>query len=163
MWLEGFLLAGQPHNLLYLLLGTAYGLLVGALPGLGPLFGVALMLPFTFGMTPITGIIFLVAIHAATTYGDSITSILVNIPGGGVGSVPSCWDGYPLAKKRKCGYGSRDFPFRLPLRGYYRLALPRSYIAVAGILCHEDRYPGVLHARLNGPVPPGSGGARRNH
>ena len=100
MWLEAFATALQAQNVLYLLIGTGIGLVIGALPGLGPLFGVALMLPFTFGMPAATAIIFLVSIHAATAYGDSIASILINTPGG-VGSVAACWDGYPLAKKGK--------------------------------------------------------------
>lgn len=100
MWLEAFATALQAQNVLYLLLGTAIGLVIGALPGLGPLFGVALFLPFTFSMPAATAIIFLVSIHAATAYGDSIASILINTPGG-VGSVAACWDGYPLAKKGK--------------------------------------------------------------
>ena len=102
MWLEGFAIALQGHNILYLLLGTTIGLVVGAMPGLGPLFGVGLMLPFTFGMPAATAIIFLAAVHAATAYGDSIASILINTPGG-VGSVASCWDGYPLAQQGKAG------------------------------------------------------------
>jgi putative tricarboxylic transport membrane protein len=102
MWIEGFLTALQPLNLLYLVLGTGFGMVIGALPGLGPLFGVALMLPLTFGMEPATAIIFLSAVHAATAYGDSFASILINTPGG-VGSVASCWDGYPMAQKGQAG------------------------------------------------------------
>src|SRR3989304_8896366 len=102
MWLEGFTIALQGHNILYLLLGTTIGLVVGALPGRGPLFGVGLMLPFTVGMPPATAIIFLAAVHAATAYGDSIASILINTPGG-VGSVASCLGGYRLAHPRNAG------------------------------------------------------------
>jgi len=102
MWIEGFITALQPVNLLYLVLGTAFGMVIGALPGLGPLFGVALMLPITFGMPAATAIIFLSAVHAATAYGDSFASILINTPGG-VGSVASCWDGYPMAQKGQAG------------------------------------------------------------
>ncbi len=102
MWIEGFLTALQPLNLVYLILGSTFGLIIGALPGLGPLFGVALMLPLTFGMNPATAIIFLSAVHAATAYGDSFASILINTPGG-VGSVASCWDGYPMAQKGQAG------------------------------------------------------------
>jgi putative tricarboxylic transport membrane protein len=102
MWLDGFAIALQGHNLLYLILGTTIGLIVGAMPGLGPLFGVGLMLPFTFGMPAATAIIFLASVHAATAYGDSIASILINTPGG-VGSVASCWDGYPMAQQGKAG------------------------------------------------------------
>jgi putative tricarboxylic transport membrane protein len=100
--MEGFKLALTGQNVLYLLLGTFIGLIVGALPGLGPIFGVALMLPFTYSLPPATAIIFLVSVHAATVYGDSIASILINTPGG-AGSIASCWDGYPLAKQGKTG------------------------------------------------------------
>ncbi|HWP34047.1 MAG TPA: tripartite tricarboxylate transporter permease [Thermodesulfobacteriota bacterium] len=102
MWVEGFLAALDPVNLLYLVAGSAIGIMIGALPGLGPLFGVALMLPFTFGMPAATAIIFLSAVHCATAYGDSFASILINTPGG-VGSVASCWDGYPMAQKGQAG------------------------------------------------------------
>ena len=102
LWLAGFQLALSPQNLLYLFLGTLIGLIVGALPGLGAIFGVALMLPFTFGLPPATAIIFLVSIHAATAYGDSIASILINTPGG-PGSIATCWDGYPMAQQGKGG------------------------------------------------------------
>ena len=102
MWLEGFLNALQPLNLLYLVAGTAFGMVIGALPGLGPLFGVALMLPLTFGMHPATAIIFLTAVHAATAYGDSFASIMINAPGG-VGSGRIVSDGYPMAQQGKAG------------------------------------------------------------
>jgi len=102
MWLEGFLNALSGANLLWLGIGTAIGLVVGVLPALGANFAVALMLPFTFGMNPVTAIIFLVAIHAACNYGDSVASIVVNVPGG-PGTVATCWDGYPMAQKGKAG------------------------------------------------------------
>ncbi|MBI2319847.1 MAG: tripartite tricarboxylate transporter permease [Betaproteobacteria bacterium] len=102
MWLEGFMIALQPVNLFYLVVGTAFGLVIGALPGLGPMFAVALTLPLTFGMDPASAIILLAAVHAATAYGDSFASILINTPGG-VGSVASCWDGYPMAQKGQAG------------------------------------------------------------
>ncbi len=100
MWWQGFQIAVEGNNLLFLLIGTVVGLIIGALPGLGPLFAVALMMPLTYGMPPATAIIMLAAVHAACAYGDSLASILVNVPGG-VGSVASCWDGFPLAKKGK--------------------------------------------------------------
>ncbi len=94
MWLEGFQVALNSNNILWLLLGSVIGLVVGVLPGLGPTFGVALMMPFTFSLDPATGLIFLCAIHAACNYGDSFSSIMLNVPGG-PGTVASCWDGYP--------------------------------------------------------------------
>jgi putative tricarboxylic transport membrane protein len=103
MWLEGLRVAVQGMNLMYLLGGTIFGLIIGALPGLGPMFAVTLALPLTFGMSPATAIIMLSAIHAATAYGDSLASILINTPGG-PGSVASCWDGFPLSRQGKSGY-----------------------------------------------------------
>jgi putative tricarboxylic transport membrane protein len=102
VWLEGFLIALKPINLLYLLLGNFIGLIVGVLPAVGPAFGVALMLPFTFSMDPVSALIFLCAVHATCAYGDSITSILMKTPGSSI-SVPSCWDGFPLTQKGKGG------------------------------------------------------------
>lgn len=102
MWIEGFQQALSGTNIFWLLLGTVTGLIVGVLPALGANFGVALMLPLTFGMEPATAVIFLVAIHAACNYGDSIASILINVPGG-PGTVATCWDGYPLAQQGKPG------------------------------------------------------------
>ncbi|MEW6547689.1 MAG: tripartite tricarboxylate transporter permease [Bacillota bacterium] len=98
MWLEGFICALSAYNLLCLLAGTLVGLIVGALPGLGPLFGVSLALPFTVGMPPESAIILLSAIHAATAYGDSIASILVRVPGSAA-TVAACWDGYPMTQQ----------------------------------------------------------------
>src|SRR5207244_12805844 len=91
-----------PGNIFFLILGTIFCLIIGALPGLGPLFAVALMLPLTYGMNSATAIILLAAVHAATAYGDSFASILINTPGG-VGSVASCWDGYPMTQKGQAG------------------------------------------------------------
>ena len=102
MWVEGFRVAIQGMNLLYLLIGTLFGLVVGALPGLGPMFAVALALPLTFGMPAASAIIMLAAIHASTSYGDSFSSILINTPGG-PGSVATCWDGFPMAQQGKAG------------------------------------------------------------
>lgn len=102
MWAEGFLNALSLTNLLWLMFGSALGLVIGVLPALGANFGVALMLPFTFGMDPAAAIIFLCAIHASCNYGDSVTSILLNTPGG-PGTLASCWDGYPLAQKGRGG------------------------------------------------------------
>lgn len=102
MWIEGFSNALSGMNILWLLLGSGIGLVVGVLPALGANFGVALMLPFTFGMDPAAAIIFLCAIHASCNYGDSVTSILLNVPGG-PGTVATCWDGYPLAQQGRGG------------------------------------------------------------
>jgi len=103
MWWEGLQEAINGFNLLYLFGGTVFGLVVGALPGLGPMFAVTLALPLTFGMPASTAIIMLSAIHAATCFGGSIASILINTPGS-VGSVATCWDGFPMSQQGKSGY-----------------------------------------------------------
>jgi putative tricarboxylic transport membrane protein len=103
MWLQGFLVAFEGTNLLFLVVGTVFGLVVGALPGLGPMFAVSLALPLTYGMPAASAIILLAAIHASTSYGDSFASILINTPGGPT-SVASCWDGFPLAQRGKAGF-----------------------------------------------------------
>jgi putative tricarboxylic transport membrane protein len=102
MWLDGLLVALQPANLGYVILGTLVGLVVGVLPAVGPSFGVALALPFAIGMDPVAAIVFLCAIHATCSYADSITSILMNVPGSPI-TVPSCWDGFPLTQQGKGG------------------------------------------------------------
>ncbi len=102
MWLEGLQLALSGPNLAYLAAGTVVGLIVGILPALGPAFGVALMLPFTFGMNPVSALIFLGAIHAVCAYSDSVTSILFKIPGSSI-TVPSCFDGFPLTQQGRGG------------------------------------------------------------
>jgi putative tricarboxylic transport membrane protein len=100
--LNGFVMALSLHNLLFLLLGCIVGLIVGVLPGLGPIFGVALFLPLTFSLPVDTSLILLTAIYAATAYGDGITSILLNVPGGPSG-LAITFDGYPLTQQGKAG------------------------------------------------------------
>jgi putative tricarboxylic transport membrane protein len=102
MWIEGFQLALSGTNTFFLLLGTLLGLVIGILPAVGPSFGLVLVLPFTYNMEPATAMIFLCAIQSACAYGDSITSILLNVPGG-PGTVASCWEGYPLSQQGKSG------------------------------------------------------------
>jgi putative tricarboxylic transport membrane protein len=102
MWLQGFQVALSGSNPLLLLLGTVIGLVVGVLPAVGPSFGVTLALPFTYGLDPAAALILLCAIQSACAYGDSIASILVNVPGG-PGTVASCWEGYPLTRQGRAG------------------------------------------------------------
>ncbi len=78
------------------------GTLVGVLPGLGPTAAIALLLPNTFYVTPVTAIIMLAGIYYGAMYGGSTTSILVNIPGEAA-SVITCLDGYQMARKGRAG------------------------------------------------------------
>lgn len=89
-------------NILYTLLGGFIGTIVGVLPGIGPSSGLALFLPMTFGLNPITGMVFLCNIYQGCMYGGRITSILANIPGDNP-SIVTCFDGYPMAQKGRAG------------------------------------------------------------
>lgn len=98
----GLLAALEMQNLLYLFAGSVLGLLIGAAPGLGPVFGLALFLSMTFTMPPAGAIIFMSAFYAACVYGGSITAILLNAPGT-PGSVATCFDGYAFTKRGEAG------------------------------------------------------------
>jgi len=92
----------QPINLLFCFLGVLMGTLVGVLPGLGPTAAIALLLPNTFHVSPVSAIIMLAGIYYGAMYGGSTTSILVNIPGEAA-SVITTLDGYQMARKGRAG------------------------------------------------------------
>jgi putative tricarboxylic transport membrane protein len=98
----GFSIALSPFNLTLAFLGVILGTLVGALPGIGPVSGVALLLPLTFGMPPTSGIIMLAALYYGTMYGGTITSVLINTPGESA-SVVTCIDGHQMALQGRAG------------------------------------------------------------
>ena len=89
-------------NFLYCFLGCFIGTLVGVLPGIGPVGAMSILLPTTFGMTPVSAIVMFGGIFYGAAYGGSTTSILVNIPGEAV-SVVTCLDGYQMAKQGRAG------------------------------------------------------------
>ncbi|WP_210246235.1 tripartite tricarboxylate transporter permease [Aureimonas fodinaquatilis] len=100
--LQGFSVAFLPENLLAALAGAALGTAVGVLPGLGPLGGAALILPFTYAMSPTAAIIMIAGIYYGGMYGGSTTSVLLNVPGE-TASVVTTLDGYPLTQKGRAG------------------------------------------------------------
>jgi putative tricarboxylic transport membrane protein len=100
--LFGFSVALTWSNLFFCFLGALVGTMVGVLPGLGPAATVALLLPITFKLEPVSGIIMLAGIFYGAMYGGSTTSILLNIPGEAA-SVVTCIDGYQMAKKGRAG------------------------------------------------------------
>jgi putative tricarboxylic transport membrane protein len=95
---DGFLVAFQPLNLTLLVLGCAVGLFVGAMPGLGSVNGVAILLPVTFFVPPTGAVIFLAAIYYGAMYGGAISSIMLGIPGAST-AVATTFDGRPMAMK----------------------------------------------------------------
>jgi putative tricarboxylic transport membrane protein len=100
--MNGFGIAGTIQNLLYCLIGAIVGTLIGVLPGLGPIAGIALLIPATFGLNPTSAIIMLAGIYYGAMYGGSTTSILLNVPGE-TASVITCIDGYQMAQKGRAG------------------------------------------------------------
>src|SRR5215211_2690346 len=100
--IEGFRVALTPTNLLWCVIGCFWGTIVGVLPGLGPLAGMALLLPLTFNLPAETALIMLAGIFYGAMYGGSTTSILVRIPGEAA-SVVTCIDGYEMARQGRAG------------------------------------------------------------
>src|SRR5258708_32147009 len=84
----GFSVALQPTVFLYAVLGCVVGTIVGVLPGLGPLAGISLLLPLSFGLSPTTAIVLLAGIYYGAMYGGSPASLLMRIPGGSGPAVP---------------------------------------------------------------------------
>ncbi|MCG7601090.1 tripartite tricarboxylate transporter permease [Halomonas sp. McH1-25] len=100
--LQGFATSLSFSNILAALIGAGLGIVIGAIPGLGSVTGVALLLPLTFQMDPITGIIMLGALYYGCMYGGSYSAILLNIPGDAP-AVVTALDGYPLSQKGLAG------------------------------------------------------------
>ena len=98
----GFGVALTPANLGFALIGCLVGTLVGVLPGIGPVATVAMLLPLTFYLEPVSGLIMLAGIFYGAQYGGSTTAILVNLPGE-TSSVVTCLDGHQMARQGRGG------------------------------------------------------------
>jgi len=99
---EGFGEAFTAANLIFAFCGVLIGTLVGVLPGIGPVTAIALLIPLSFGLEPISGLILLSGIYYGSMYGGSTTSILIRAPGE-VASVVTTLDGYEMAKQGRAG------------------------------------------------------------
>ena len=98
----GFEVALTPANLLFALMGALIGTLIGVLPGIGPIATIAMLLPLTFHLEPVSGLIMLAGIFYGAQYGGSTTAILVNLPGE-TSSVVTCIDGHQMARQGRAG------------------------------------------------------------
>jgi TctA family transporter len=101
-FLGGLAIALAPTNLLYGFIGALVGTLIGVLPGLGPVATVAMLLPATYYLPPVSSLIMLAGIYYGAQYGGSTTAILVNLPGEN-SSVVTCLDGYQMARRGRAG------------------------------------------------------------
>jgi len=99
---QGFLNCLTAGNILCAVVGVLVGTLAGVLPGLGISGSVAILLPITYSMEPLSALIMVAGIYFGSQYGGAITSVLVNIPGEAT-SIVTTFDGYPLARKGKAG------------------------------------------------------------
>ncbi len=98
----GFSAALAPGNALFLLTGTALGVFAGAMPGLSSSVGLAILLPFTFGLDPTAALLTMVALYMAGEYGGSIAAIAIGVPGTPP-AVATTFDGYPLTRRGEAG------------------------------------------------------------
>ncbi len=98
----GFSVALSPINFLYCFMGVVLGTLIGVLPGIGPVATIAMLLPVTFTLPPISALIMLAGIYYGAQYGGSTTAILVNLPGESASAVTTL-DGYQMARQGRAG------------------------------------------------------------
>jgi len=98
----GFGVAVAPMNLLYCLIGCLLGMLIGVLPGIGPVATIAMLLPATYTLPPVSALIMLAGIYYGAQYGGSTGAILANMPGAS-SSVVTCLDGYQMARQGRAG------------------------------------------------------------
>ena len=98
----GFGVALTPANLFWCLAGALLGTLIGVLPGIGPVATIAMLLPVTFALPPVSALIMLAGIYYGAQYGGSTTAILVNMPGES-SSVVTCLDGHAMARQGRAG------------------------------------------------------------
>ncbi len=98
----GFSVALTPINLFYALIGSLLGTLIGVLPGIGPVATIAMLLPTTYALQPVSALIMLAGIYYGAQYGGSTTSILINMPGE-TSSAVTCLDGHQMALKGEAG------------------------------------------------------------
>jgi putative tricarboxylic transport membrane protein len=101
-WKEGFLAATDPYNLLIIVIGSSLGIMAGAIPGISGTMALALAVPLTYVMDPITALLLLVSIYASSVYAGSVSGILFRTPGAPEG-VAATLDGHEMAKQGRAG------------------------------------------------------------
>ena len=109
--------AFSPGNLIFALVGTILGIIVGALPGFTPTMGIAVLIPVTYTIDSTTALVFLGAIYCGSMFGGSISAILINTPGTSAAAA-TAMDGYAMTLKAKRASGgaknSRATTLRIP-------------------------------------------------
>ena len=110
LFLAGFkTIFSNPVYFMYMFAGVSLGLVLGALPGLTGSLGIALMLPFTYHMPPLTALVFLLSIYTGGLFGGAVTAIVINTPGSSA-NIVTMMDGYPMTQKGQAGRALRAAP-----------------------------------------------------
>ena len=133
-FITGLIMVFQWPAIGFLMLGVFIGIWLGAIPGLGGIIGLVLLLPFTFGMEPVPAFALLLGMYAVTSTSDTIASVMLGIPGTSA-SQATVLDGYPLAKKRPGGPG---FWRSLYGVGFWRCCWRADYGGLAADLAADD-------------------------
>ena len=102
LW-SSFLLLADPATLAAMLVGIVFGMVIGAMPGLGSVLAITIALPFTFGMDKVPSIALMLAIYCSSVYGGSLSAILINTPGTPQ-SAATVLDGFPMTQQGKADY-----------------------------------------------------------
>lgn len=100
--LQGLQLALEPTNLLFIFIGLAVGVFFGSLPGITATMGVAVMIPFSYYLEPSSALLLMSGVFCGAIFGGSISAVLLGIPGTPA-SLPTAWEGYPLARRGEAG------------------------------------------------------------
>ena len=116
---HGFAVAMTPYNLMWSALGVTIGTAIGVLPGIGPALTLALLLPMTYELEPISAFIMFAGIYYGAMYGGSTTAILLNTPGES-GSIVTAIDGHEMARQGQGRSGARHRRHRVLHRGHHR-------------------------------------------
>ena len=135
----GFSVALAPNVLFYAFVGCVVGTLVGVLPGIGPLAGISLLLPASFGLDATSAIVLLAGIYYGAMYGGSTTSILMRIPGEAA-SVMTCIDGYAMARKGRAGAALCIAAVGSWIAGTFGVIVLTVLILIAELLRNSGKY-----------------------
>ena len=100
--IQGLQLALQPANLLFIVIGLGVGVFFGSLPGITATMGVAVMVPFSYYLEPSSALLLMSGVFCGAIFGGSISAVLLGIPGTPA-SLPTAWEGYPMARRGEAG------------------------------------------------------------
>src|SRR4030042_469706 len=142
IWLSALQTVFQPTTLFFIAAGVLLGTVLGAIPGLNSTMGTALLIPFTFAMTPENGLVLLAAVYCGGTFGGSISAILFNVPGAPEAAAAG-FDGYPMAQKGQAGEAVGSATMSSVLGGLFSvlvLNLVAPQLAEVGLTFSQPEY-----------------------